>query len=164
MNYRTGDKFSVSASRPKKMNSCHVMKKNRLFILPVIAALALSLADARAATLFPVVVGDHWGFADKSGKLVINPQFERAEPFVSGLAEVRLDKWGYVNVSGKMVVSPQFDKTGPFSDGLAAVVVGGRCGYVNPEGKYVVNPQFDAARNLHRRSRLDPAQPPFWLH
>jgi len=34
------------------------MKKNRLFILPVFAALALSLADARAATLFPVVVGD----------------------------------------------------------------------------------------------------------
>ncbi|MGO9002185.1 MAG: WG repeat-containing protein, partial [Limisphaerales bacterium] len=65
------------------------MKKDRLFILPVFAALALSLADARAATLFPVVVGDRWGFADKSGNVVINPQFERAEPFASGLAEVR---------------------------------------------------------------------------
>ena len=98
MNRRAGDKFSVSAARPKKMNSCHVMKKNRLFIFPLFAALALSLADARAARLFPVVVGDRWGFADKSGSLVINPQFERAEPFASGLAEVRLDKWGYVNV------------------------------------------------------------------
>ena len=66
------------------------MKKNMLFILPGFTVLVLSLANACAATLFPVVIGDHWGFADKSGKLVINPQFERAEPFASGLAEVRL--------------------------------------------------------------------------
>src|ERR1035437_2624563 len=112
MNRRAGDKFSVSASRPKKVNTCYVMKKNRLFILPIFAALVLSLANACAATLFPVVVGDRWGFADKSGKLVINPQFERAEPFASGLAEVRLDKWGYVNDSGKMVLNPQFAKDG----------------------------------------------------
>src|ERR1039457_1274932 len=149
MNRRAGDKFSVSASRPKKVNSCHVMKKNRLLILPLFAALALSLADARAATLFPVVVGDRWGFAEKSGKIVIKPQFERAEPFASGLAEVRLDKWGYVNVSGKMVVNPQFDKDGPLSDGPAMGVGGGGRGYVNAEGKYVVNPQFDDAGNIH---------------
>ena len=110
------------------------MKTNKLFILPVLAVLALSLANACAATLIPVVIGDRWGFADQSGKVVINPQFERAEPFASGLAEVRLDKWGYVNASGKMAVNPQFDKAGPFCDGLAAVVVGGHCGYVNPEG------------------------------
>jgi len=77
------------------------MKINRFFILSVFAALALSLANACAAPLFPVVIGDRWGFADQSGKVVINPQFERAEPFASGLAEVRLDKWGYLNASAR---------------------------------------------------------------
>ena len=29
-----------------------------------------------------------WGFVDNSGALVINPQFERAEPFANNLAAV----------------------------------------------------------------------------
>jgi len=88
----------------------------------------------------PVVVGDRWGFADQSGKLVINPQFERAEPFASGLAEVAARQMGLRECFGQVDRDPQFDKAGPFSSGLAAVEVGGRYGYVNPEGKICHQP------------------------
>src|ERR1051325_3968961 len=100
-------------------------------------------AALHAATLYPVVVNDRWGFVDKAGKMVINPQFERAGSFSEGLAEVRLGRWGYVDGSGKIVINPQFDRAAGFSDGLAAVDFGGKYGYVDTAGKYVINPQFD---------------------
>jgi hypothetical protein len=31
--------------------------------------------------LFPVIVGDKWGYIDKTGKVAISPQFFRAVPF-----------------------------------------------------------------------------------
>ena len=43
-------------------------------------------------------MGDRWGYIDKSGKLVINPQFDNARPFSLDLAPVQVGSaWGYVN-------------------------------------------------------------------
>jgi hypothetical protein len=51
------------------------------------------------------VVGDTdrwWGYIDKTGKTVVNPQFISASSFSEGLAAVRIDtgktsKWGYIS-------------------------------------------------------------------
>src|SRR5438270_4485095 len=83
----------------------HIMKKLGLLLV----SLAIACAGIRAATLYPVEVNDRWGYIDKGGKMVINPQFDRAGSFSEGLAEVRLGRWGYVDGSGKIVINPQFD-------------------------------------------------------
>ena len=45
-----------------------------------------------------------YGFIDKSGKMVIEPQFDNAEPFSEGLAQVEKDgKLGFIDKSGKVV-------------------------------------------------------------
>jgi hypothetical protein len=45
-----------------------------------------------------VQVGEKWGFIDKTGNLVIQPQFDEASEFSEGLARVRIgDKWGFVS-------------------------------------------------------------------
>ncbi len=63
-----------------------------------------------------------YGFIDKSGKVVIEPQFDDAEPFSEGLAKVEKDdKYGFIDKSGKVVIEPQFDDAEPFSEGLAKV-------------------------------------------
>src|SRR6266850_7848906 len=108
------------------------MKKSGLTVLVLTVLWAAGL---HAATLFPVVVADRWGYVDKGGKVVINPQFERAGPFAEGLAEVRLGRWGYVDGSGKLVINPQFDRAAGFREGLAAVEFGGRYGYIDSTGK-----------------------------
>ena len=55
-----------------------------------------------------------WGYIDKTGKVVINPQFEKAQPFSEGLAAIRLGrKWGFVDRSRKMTINSQFDDAGP---------------------------------------------------
>ena len=51
--------------------------------------------------LAEVRIGDastgKWGFIDKTGHYVINPQFDFAQSFSDGLAAVRIGgKWGYI--------------------------------------------------------------------
>ena len=63
-----------------------------------------------------------YGFIDKSGKVVIELQFDDAGYFSEGLARVEKDgKWGFIDKSGKVVIEPQFDDAEDFSEGLAKV-------------------------------------------
>jgi hypothetical protein len=144
------------------------MKKNILPVLAAVTLLGAVSACTAAPDLFPIVSGGRWGFADKSGQIVINPQFDHVAAFAEGLAPVHSGHWGYVDPAGKFVINPQFDRADSFSEGLAAVRVGGgpgpsldprpwdplnvsvgaggRFGYIGRDGKYVINPQFDDAR------------------
>ncbi|HEX7578228.1 MAG TPA: WG repeat-containing protein, partial [Verrucomicrobiae bacterium] len=139
------------------------MKKSLFYTLFTVAMFSATTVCTAASILYPVVVNGRWGFVNKSGETVINPQFDRAEVFAEGLAPVKMGRWGYVDASGKVVINPQFDKADVFSEGLAAVKLGGggpapydprpfapfggggRYGYINPEGKFIINPQFDDA-------------------
>ena len=80
-----------------------------------------------------MAIGDRWGYIDKAGKYVINPQFDDAWPFEDGLALVEIDgKWGVIDKSGKYVINPQFDFISVvFSEGLALVEIGGKYGYIS---------------------------------
>ena len=92
--------------------------------------------------LLTVEVGGKYGFVDRTGKVVINPQFDSVSQFSEGLAVVCLgkceffanqihpdeSKYGYIDESGKFVVNPQFDYALDFSGGLAPVCMGD-CGY-----------------------------------
>ncbi len=100
--------------------------------------------------LFPVQVGGKYGYMDKTGRLVINPQFDGAWSFSEGLAMVGSGGWGtrkygYIDKTGKYVIAPQFDKALSFSGGLARVKIGGKWGYIDMTGKLVIAPQFDKA-------------------
>jgi hypothetical protein len=86
------------------------------------------------------------GFIDKTGKVVVNPQFENARPFLEGLAAVCQDKnWGFIDKTGKIVINPQFEEVGDFTGGKAVFSNGKQMGYIDTKGGYVINPQFDAA-------------------
>ena len=93
------------------------------------------------SSLYPVKVNGQWGYIDKTGKIVINPQFDSAWDFSEGLAWVKVGgKWGYIDKTGKIVINPQFDDAHDFHDGLALVVVEGLYGYIDRTGHYVWRP------------------------
>jgi hypothetical protein len=108
--------------------------------------------------LFPILRNGKWGFIEKTGKIVINPQFDDLKPdtfgytfqddiFLDGLACVNIGgnhdgKWGYIDKTGKYIVNPQYLMAEPFSEGLAAVNVNGKWGYIDTKGKFVIEPQF----------------------
>lgn len=89
-----------------------------------------------------------WGYIDKKGKFVIEPQAKwgKAREFSGGLAPVKVGpwlengKWGYIDRAGKVVIEAKFDDAKPFSHGLAAVTIDEAIGYIDKTGKYVWKP------------------------
>ncbi len=98
-----------------------------------------------------------WGYVDETGRVVIQPQFRRAEPFSEGLAAVvigdnedTIGRLGYIDKSGAVVIRPQFSGSSGgdhlFAQGLAAVETqAGKWGYIDKTGAMAIRPQFDAA-------------------
>ncbi len=106
-------------------------------------------------------VGLRWGFADKTGKVVIKPKFEGnyyAPPhFANGLAVIggsfigttiatfgMNTKYGYINKTGAMVIAQKFDEAFDFSEDLASVKVGSKYGFIDKTGRMVIAPTYDA--------------------
>ncbi len=75
--------------------------------------------------LFLIKEKGRYGYIDRTGRVVIPPQYVAADNFSEGLAGVRLseEKYGYIDTSGKMVISPQFEIAGDFFEGLAKVAL-----------------------------------------
>jgi hypothetical protein len=122
--------------------------------------------QASQRELKPVLVDHKWGYADQTGELIIQPQFDEAEPFSKGLARVKVGsnyvlgssfpsggKWGFINEEGVMVIKPQFYSAENFVNGRAYVSIGelriiggrgsvvkvkfyGKHGYIDKSGKF----------------------------
>ena len=87
-----------------------------------------------------------YGYVNRMGKYVLEPQYEEAQPFSDFLAAVKKDgKWGFINGEGKFVIEPRFENAFLFSDGAAAVEENGKWGFVNRSGKYLVQPKYESA-------------------
>lgn len=86
-----------------------------------------------------------WGFVNRNGAVIINPQFEKVGYFEDGLCPVSngSDKWGYIDESGKIVINYQFSSAGIFTAGSAIVSLNKKFGAIDKTGKYLINPQFD---------------------
>ncbi len=64
-----------------------------------------------STSLFPIKKDGKWGYIDKTGKIIIDPQYDDAWPFSEGLAAVMIvdeetGKWGYIDKTGKYVWEP----------------------------------------------------------
>jgi len=108
--------------------------------------------DPAGPPLFVVTVKGKDGFIDASGKIVIEPTFDKAYPFTDGLAAVRKQgRWGFIDPTGRMVIEPRFIMVGLFSDGLARFR-GKRYtepwGYIDKSGTVIIEQQFEYAEDF----------------
>ena len=87
-----------------------------------------------------------WGYRNKEGEIIINPQFFLALPFYQGKAQVKNKdgKYGLINLQGKLIVPYQFQKAmlGTNDQGISIMGNKDEFGLVDGDGKYLVNPQF----------------------
>ena len=87
-----------------------------------------------------------YGFINRMGKYVINPQFDDALCFSDGLASVKVkNKWGYIDTTGNYMIKPQFDDAWSFTKGLAIVMINDKWGFIDLTGKFVIVPKFQSA-------------------
>jgi len=118
--------------------------------------------------LLPVRVNGKVGFIDRSGRLVVQPQFDSSRGFREGRGLICVGgcsapggssgaKYGYIDETGKIVINPQYDAAEPFVEGLAAVCAGD-CGYssetrkwgfINKDGAMVIPAQFGKVVQFH---------------
>ncbi|MEJ2425814.1 MAG: WG repeat-containing protein [Candidatus Thiodiazotropha sp.] len=124
-----------------------------------------AVGDFGYNNLAPVARGEQWGYVDQTGKMVIQPQFDRAFPFSSqGVAQVTakpksspglLDRLmgssqgdddealsGVIDTQGRWIVKPKFEFLWAYNDeGLAwgqwQTSGGEKNGYVDTQGKLV---------------------------
>ncbi len=81
-----------------------------------------------------------FGYIDKTGKVIIRPQFDYAGPFKEGFASVsKCSKAGFIDRTGKFVIPLQFDSAFSFRGGLAQVGhgVGQDFTYIDKAGRIV---------------------------
>jgi hypothetical protein len=112
-------------------------------------ALVLVLAACRSQPA-------RWGYIDRTGKVKIAPQFQRAEEFSEGLAPVVVNgRWGFIDVSGSLVIPARFGWAHGFSDGVAMVTTAApndywsddtKFGYIDHTGRFVIPEKFNWAR------------------
>lgn len=88
--------------------------------------------------------GGKIGFIDKTGKWVIEPQFEAARAFNKGLAPVRIGKlWGYCDETGTLIIKPSYPDAEVFGDnGLAPVKIKG-WGFLDTKGVLVIAAEYE---------------------
>lgn len=88
-------------------------------------------------------------YIDKTGKVSLQVQFDRADSFCEQLARVKMGyKWAYMNPTGTLVTRFQFDEAECFAEGLARVGISGKSGYIDKSGKLVIPVQFDVANSF----------------
>jgi len=110
-----------------------------------------------------VMVNGKYGYVNKNGEYVVNPQFDDANDFTAaGLAAVLVnDKYGYVDKTGQYAINPQFEAQKTFNgdyylsytndfydDGYAVVFMTDSWGeeifgIIDKNGRYIANPQFE---------------------
>jgi hypothetical protein len=118
----------------------------------------------------PIQQGGRWGYIDRSGTVVIKPQFDSAERFADGLALVRVspqkkpkkpgeetpglvDAARFIDQDGKVVIQldhPLYLAGESFSDGLTTYWTyeagkGTVHGYIDRSGKIQIKAQFTYA-------------------
>ena len=87
---------------------------------------------------------EKWGFVNKEGQVVINPQFSSVLNFNEDKCGVRNSegKWGFIDKEGKIYINYQFDRVNDFKNGKCVVTSANKNGVIDKDGKYIINPQF----------------------
>ncbi len=107
------------------------MAKQLLKLLAICCLFAFSVSCSKSnqedLKLIPVKSGEKWGYINKKGEYLINPQFQDAGFFRNGLARVVSSdgKTGYINEDGKYIIPAKFKSGTHFFEGLAFVVSDG---------------------------------------
>ncbi len=105
-----------------------------------------------------------WGYIDRAGNMVIEPQFDCAWNFSEGLAPVNVGRQlGYIDWRGNLVIEPQFaywqvepfpkdrqygDHDIYFYDGYARILKDGKYGFIDSNGNVAIEPVFDQAMHF----------------
>jgi hypothetical protein len=103
-----------------------------------------------------------YGYADETGKFVIEAQYEQALPFSNGLARVKKSVgWSVITEKGKVITKKPYEEIGGYKNGVSVVSVRGYTdgkynlfyGTISTKGSEIIEPvynyiTYDSANSL----------------
>lgn len=143
--------------------NCSVQQPNdfikmKLFVTTILA-LTVSIQAFSQQLLAQAKSGDNWGYIDKTGAFVIEPQYKNCHAFAAnGLAPIYDKKektFYFIKPDGSKLKTsePKFKLqnvfgfgTLGFTDGMAPIQVDKKWGYMHESGKVSVPARFDKVR------------------
>ncbi|MGN6568847.1 MAG: WG repeat-containing protein, partial [Flavipsychrobacter sp.] len=136
--YKSGTYFSEGQAfvvGDEGYPECIDKKGSVLFVLKDIA-----IASVYSEGLAVVYTNGKYGFINKEGKIVINPQYDVADNFSEGLAAVAVieegkEKYGFIDKEGKLIIPYQFSTVTAFSEGRALAANGTDIHCIGKDGK-----------------------------
>ena len=152
----TGDEKSTVSAKPATQKNGRKKNLPKIIVGLIIAILIaggavyyflfMKTGEVVDYSLIPVCNdGERWGYINRKGEYVINPQFEDADFFSNdGLAKIKSGgkKTGYINKKGEYVIPASYKGGTAFGDGLAFVVADGglpTCIDYKGDTKFVLN-------------------------
>lgn len=110
--------------------------------------------------LFPYRDGNKWGYCDRDGKVVITPQWDRADPFGHFSAKVMIREgnevyyYCLVDEKGKYIISPELHWKGKHNinssgDALNINDSNGHVGRVDTNGNIIIPMEYDQFGSIH---------------
>ena len=98
----------------------------------------------------PVRTTQGWGFADRSGAMVIPTQFADVGWFgeAGAPAQDAEGNWGYIDRAGSYRIQPQFAFALPHQEGLGLVMLDGKWGAIDASGKLLIPAVYDQLRGF----------------
>jgi len=141
------------------------MKSKFLFTILVVTALS-TIQNSFCQTKFLVQAkpdgSTTWGYADQTGKMIINAQYSKCYPFTKDGFAAIYDSYNriyhFIDTTGRTLKTEitdfkindglGFDIEG-FSNGLVAIKANGKWGYLNTSGKLAIPLKYDEASEFN---------------
>jgi hypothetical protein len=137
-----------------------VDEHGRFTALPEVNDYQFIFRDGLARFQTPMGQERRYGYMDKTGRVVIPPQFHDSGHFSEGLAWVSVlkeQKWlyGFIDKTGKMVIEPQFvHQPRDFVDGLAKVMGQTSVGFIDRAGRFHITVDYEHADDSYSEGLL----------
>ncbi|ACB85126.1 WG repeat-containing protein [Natranaerobius thermophilus] len=148
-------------------------EKGNYVIEPVFDSLKPTIANNLIVASPHEKDGNYYGYINKEGEYIIDPNYSRAKNFSKGLAAVECkdtDLWGFIDEKGEYVIEPKFNNARSFTgqEELAAVSIEDYIeverelnddktevkehvelwGFIDKSGEYAIEPQFKTANEF----------------